>query len=134
MKETVAPKAQDEECLWSWYDLDRARAVPCHSLSTFYLLLTSPGTYSLVVSTVNSSQGFATCTAYGPVCDDASLPDSEKGGRLRAEYVVHRKEIRDEIFGLSEEQQKRFWEAITKKAPNLPKSSLAHVLGLSRFL
>ncbi len=116
--ESTLPET-DKDCLWSWYDLSEARAVPCTSLRTFYLFLTAAGTVAVRSPCLSSEGGFADLTIYGPIADDANSPECEKEGRLRAEYRVHKEIIRDPHVGLSEEEFSLFMEIVRKKGKSM---------------
>jgi hypothetical protein len=128
----VVPKKIEGQCLWEWFDTETARAVPCTHLSTFLMFLDSPGTYSVRASALSSTLDSVDLQVFGPVCDDANLPDCEKEGRLRAEYRLSKSVIHDPIIGLSEASKRMIVDVIQKKGANINMKLFHAATGLPR--
>jgi hypothetical protein len=131
MTEVVAQEIEGR-CLWEWFDTETARAVPCTHLSTFLMFLDSPGTHSVRAWGLDTSGHFVDLQIFGPVCDDANLPDCEKEGRLRAEYRLSKSVIHDPIIGLSEASKRMIVDVIRKKGANINMKLFHTATGLPR--
>lgn len=130
--EPTTLEAAEEMCLWDWYDVENAREVPCTSLSTFYLFLTDKKTEIVKVSGADIKKGSATVTCFGPLCDDANYTQ-ENEGRLRASFLLTKKELHDEVIGLSEEELLKVHKAVRDNIKgNLSLDVFATTLGLRR--
>lgn len=86
MTQTQQEKSYD---LFSFFDLEESRQLPCSSLAVFLDYLFSPGAKKVTMDGASVATGSANFRIAGPRCDD--------GGELYVRYRLTREEVKDAL-------------------------------------